>query len=90
MSTTTLDTATEIRSFRIEIPEEQIDDLRRRLAATRVASKELVSDRSQPSLGGSELSHSVAHSVAIGVRTRELPSERELDRVRQTTCPPRT
>ncbi len=32
---TTVDTATEIRSFQIEIPEEQIDDLRRRIAATR-------------------------------------------------------
>ena len=33
MSTT--DTAAEIRSFQIAIPEEQIDDLRRRIAATR-------------------------------------------------------
>src|ERR671911_328581 len=44
---TTVDTATEIRSFQIEIPEEQIDDLRRRIAATRLPSKELVEDRSQ-------------------------------------------
>jgi pimeloyl-ACP methyl ester carboxylesterase len=44
---TTVDTATEIRSFQIEIPEEQIDDLRRRIAATRWPTKELVSDRSQ-------------------------------------------
>ena len=44
---TTVDTATEIRSFQIEIPEEQIDDLRRRIAATRLPSKELVDDRSQ-------------------------------------------
>ena len=43
----TIDTATEIRSFQIEIPEEQIDDLRRRIAATRWPSKELVQDRSQ-------------------------------------------
>jgi pimeloyl-ACP methyl ester carboxylesterase len=43
----TVDTATDIRSFRIEIPEEQIDDLRRRLAATRWPTKELVEDRSQ-------------------------------------------
>jgi pimeloyl-ACP methyl ester carboxylesterase len=45
--TTTVDTATEIRSFHIEIPDEQIDDLRRRIAATRWPSTELVSDRSQ-------------------------------------------
>ena len=44
---TTVDTATEIRSFHIEIPEEQIDDLRRRIAATRWPTKELVEDRSQ-------------------------------------------
>ncbi|MDQ3822656.1 MAG: epoxide hydrolase [Actinomycetota bacterium] len=44
---TTLDTATEIRSFRIETPEEQIDDLRRRIDATRWPSRELVGDRSQ-------------------------------------------
>src|SRR5215208_2915487 len=40
-------TATEIRPFQIEIPEERIDDLRRRIEATRWPSKELVDDRSQ-------------------------------------------
>jgi pimeloyl-ACP methyl ester carboxylesterase len=44
---TTVDTTTEIRSFQVEIPEEQIDDLRRRIATTRWPSKELVEDRSQ-------------------------------------------
>jgi pimeloyl-ACP methyl ester carboxylesterase len=44
---TTAETATEIRTFHVEIPEEQIDDLRRRIAATRWPSKELVPDRSQ-------------------------------------------
>jgi pimeloyl-ACP methyl ester carboxylesterase len=44
---TTVDTATGIRSFQVEIPEEQIDDLRRRIAATRWPTKELVGDRSQ-------------------------------------------
>jgi pimeloyl-ACP methyl ester carboxylesterase len=43
----TAETATEIRPFHVEIPEEQIDDLRRRIAATRWPSKELVADRSQ-------------------------------------------
>ena len=42
-----MSTTTEIRSFQIEIPEEQIDDLRRRIAATRWPTKELVPDRSQ-------------------------------------------
>jgi pimeloyl-ACP methyl ester carboxylesterase len=42
-----VDNATEIRSFQIKIPDEQIDDLRRRIAATRWPTKELVPDRSQ-------------------------------------------
>jgi pimeloyl-ACP methyl ester carboxylesterase len=44
---TTVETATEIQPFHFEIPEEQLDDLRRRIAATRWPSKELVPDRSQ-------------------------------------------
>ena len=43
----TVDTAIDIRSFHVDIPDEQIDDLRRRIAATRWPSKELVADRSQ-------------------------------------------
>ena len=44
---TTVDTTTDIHSFQIEIPQEQIDDLRQRIAATRWPSAELVPDRSQ-------------------------------------------
>ena len=44
---TTAETATEIRPFHVEIPEEEIDDLRRRIAQTRWPTKELVADRSQ-------------------------------------------
>ena len=40
-------TSTAVRPFRIDIPEEAIADLRRRLAATRLPHKELVADRSQ-------------------------------------------
>ena len=43
----TVQTATEVRPFHVEIPEEQLSDLRRRIAATRSPSKELVEDRSQ-------------------------------------------
>jgi len=43
----TVGTATGIRTFHFEVPEEQIDGLRRRIAATRWPSKELVDDRSQ-------------------------------------------
>jgi pimeloyl-ACP methyl ester carboxylesterase len=39
--------ATTIRPFRVDIPEEALDDLRRRIAATRWPSRELVADRSQ-------------------------------------------
>jgi pimeloyl-ACP methyl ester carboxylesterase len=42
-----VESATEIRPFQVEIPAEQIDDLRRRVAATRWPSRELVDDRSQ-------------------------------------------
>jgi pimeloyl-ACP methyl ester carboxylesterase len=38
---------TEVRAFQVDIPEEKIVDLRRRLAQTRLPSKELVTDRSQ-------------------------------------------
>jgi pimeloyl-ACP methyl ester carboxylesterase len=43
----TVDTATEIRPFRFEVPQQEIDELRRRIAATRWPSRELVDDRSQ-------------------------------------------
>jgi len=38
---------TEIRPFRVDMPDEAIADLRRRIAAARLPSKELVDDRSQ-------------------------------------------
>jgi pimeloyl-ACP methyl ester carboxylesterase len=38
---------TEIRSFQVDMPDEAIADLRRRIAATRWPSRELVADRSQ-------------------------------------------
>jgi pimeloyl-ACP methyl ester carboxylesterase len=44
---TSVEAATEIRPFHVEFPEEAIEDLRRRIAATRWPSKELVGDRSQ-------------------------------------------
>lgn len=46
MSATTKD-ATAIRPFSIEVPEEQLAELRRRIEATRWPSRELVDDRSQ-------------------------------------------
>jgi pimeloyl-ACP methyl ester carboxylesterase len=43
----TVETATEVRPFPVDIPQEALDDLRRRIGATRWPSKELVQDRSQ-------------------------------------------
>jgi pimeloyl-ACP methyl ester carboxylesterase len=43
----TVETATEIRPFHVDIPDEELAELRRRIAATRWPSKELVEDRSQ-------------------------------------------
>ena len=39
--------ATALRPFHVDIPEEALDDLRRRLATTRWRQKELVEDSSQ-------------------------------------------
>jgi pimeloyl-ACP methyl ester carboxylesterase len=44
---TTVQTTTEIRPFHVDIPEEELAELRRRIAATRLPSGELVADRSQ-------------------------------------------
>jgi pimeloyl-ACP methyl ester carboxylesterase len=44
---TTVERTTDIRSFRIRVPDEQIEDLRRRVLATRLPTGELVPDRSQ-------------------------------------------
>jgi pimeloyl-ACP methyl ester carboxylesterase len=51
-STTTLDTAPgsaadAIRTFRVQVPDEALTDLRRRIAATRWPERETVTDRSQ-------------------------------------------
>jgi hypothetical protein len=46
-STETTMTPPEVRPFHIDVPEENLDDLRRRILATRWPSKELVEDRSQ-------------------------------------------
>jgi pimeloyl-ACP methyl ester carboxylesterase len=47
MSVATVATTTAIRPFTVDVPEESLADLRRRIAATRWPSKELVADSSQ-------------------------------------------
>ncbi len=44
---TTIETANEIRPFHVDVPEEELADLRRRIAATRWPEKETVADHSQ-------------------------------------------
>src|SRR5262245_44342444 len=44
---TTVQTATDVRPFQLDIPEENISELRRRVAAPPWPSKELVGDASQ-------------------------------------------
>jgi pimeloyl-ACP methyl ester carboxylesterase len=43
----TIESATEIRPFHVEVPEEELADLRRRIAATRWPEKETVADETQ-------------------------------------------
>jgi pimeloyl-ACP methyl ester carboxylesterase len=45
--TATASAGTAVRPFRIEVPQQEIDELRRRITATRWPTKELVADRSQ-------------------------------------------
>src|SRR5919109_5024400 len=49
MSTPSASTSSgiEVRPFEVEVPDEVLDDLRQRIAATRLPTKELVADRSQ-------------------------------------------
>ena len=42
-----IESATEIRPFQVDVPEEELDDLRRRIAATRWPERETVTDESQ-------------------------------------------
>ncbi len=42
-----VETATEIRPFQFDLPTNALEDLRRRIEAARLPSKELVEDRSQ-------------------------------------------
>ncbi|MGY1633770.1 epoxide hydrolase family protein [Geodermatophilus sp. SYSU D01186] len=47
MTTVAQETGSAVRPFRVQVPEEAITELRRRLAATRWPTRELVGDRSQ-------------------------------------------
>ena len=45
--TTTASAESAVQPFRIEVPQGEIDELRRRINATRWPTRELVTDRSQ-------------------------------------------
>jgi hypothetical protein len=47
MMSSSLESAVEIRPFRVDIGDDALDDLRRRIAATRLPEKEAVDDLSQ-------------------------------------------
>ena len=68
-----------VRPVRVDVPEEISGDLRRRGAMS------LFDRVHMPSLGRRPSGSTPSHSVAIAIHTPELASEREIDRVRQTT-----
>ena len=43
----TVETASDIRPFQVEVPDEALEDLRRRIASTNWPEKETVEDQSQ-------------------------------------------
>jgi hypothetical protein len=45
--TSTVETATNIRPFHVDVPDEALEDLRRRIAATNWPERETVADQSQ-------------------------------------------
>jgi Epoxide hydrolase N terminus len=57
---TTVETTTEIRPFHAEIPQAEIDDLRRRLATTRTPDKETVGDVDEVDVQSVDLGESSA------------------------------
>ena len=61
-------TAVDIRPFQVEIAEEELAELRRRIEATRWPSKELVPDRSQ----GVQLATLIRQPGSIDDRTFEI------------------
>jgi hypothetical protein len=68
---------TEIRPFRVDMPEEAFADLRRRIAAARWPSKELVADRSQ----GVQLATLQELARYLGDRVRLAPVRGATERV---------
>ena len=79
----TVETATEIRQFQLDIPKEALDDLRRRIEATRLPSKELVEDRSQ----GVQLATIQELATLLGDRLRLAQGRGEAERASRSSRP---
>jgi pimeloyl-ACP methyl ester carboxylesterase len=73
--------ATAIRPFRVRVPRHELEELRRRLAATRWPSRELVADRSQ----GVQLATAEALACYWETRYRWRAFERRLNALPQFT-----
>ena len=69
----TVETASELRPFRVDIPEEELAELRRRVAAVRWPSTELVADRSR-ACSWPPCRHSLATGPATTTGARPRPS----------------
>jgi Epoxide hydrolase N terminus len=66
-----------VRPFRVDVPDEALDDLRRRIAATRWPSRELVEDRSQ----GVQLATAAGARALLGKRLRLAQGRGEAQRL---------
>ncbi len=68
---TTAQTGTDIRPFHVDTPEEKLAELRRRIAARRLPSGELVADRSQGvQLATIQESRATGRPTTTGARPR--------------------
>jgi hypothetical protein len=69
--TTTASVESAVRPFRIEVPQGEIDELRRRINATRWPTRELVTDRSQGvQLAGYRTSRATGRPSTTGAGAR--------------------
>ena len=75
-----METHPAVRPFHVDVAEEDLDDLRRRIAATRWPSKELVADRSQ----GVQL----ATIQALQAPNRSDDTKTTMERCTAPPCPP--
>jgi hypothetical protein len=67
----TVETAIDIRPFHVDVPDEALEDLRRRIAATNWPEKETVADQSQGvPLAMFRNSHAIGRRITTGASAR--------------------